>query len=141
VLNADGTFDPSFFLNPSALVGGRPAGIVTMVSNELAFIDVFHPELAGGAITADNIDDVSSAPAYRFWTWRPGDAEAHDTVTQLPRTSSSLWQFVSDDGRVFAQDHTPQYDRWKLLEMKADGSVASGLSGVGYATSGIVRVR
>jgi hypothetical protein len=141
LLNADGTFDPTFALDPSSLVGGRPAGTVTMVSDDMAFIDVFHPELAGGEITPENVDKASNSAAYRFWTWRLGDAEAKDVVVQSPRTSSSLWQYVSEDGRVFVQDHTMDYGRWQLLELKPDGSVTPGLAGVGYATSGILRVR
>lgn len=140
-LNAAGSFDPKFFVDPSELVGGRPAGTVTMVTDELAFIDVFHTELLDEPITPETVDAASSSPAYRFWTWRVGDTEAQDAVEQQPRTSSSLWQYVSDEGAVFVQDHDAEYSRWKLLELRSDGSVVDGLSGVGYATSGIVRVR
>jgi hypothetical protein len=140
VLNPDGRFDPDFQLDPSSLVGGRPAGTVTMVSDDTAFIDVFHPELFDKPLTAENADAANSAAAYRFWIWHPGEAEAVDSVVQSPRTSSSLWQYVID-GRVFAQDHDVDYSHWSLLELHPDGSVSTGLSGAGYATSGLVRVR
>jgi hypothetical protein len=140
LLTNDGSFDPDFFIEVSSLVAGRPAGVVTMVSDDTAFIDVFHTELFGDSITADNHEVASNSQSYRFWLWHPGQNAAQDSVVQLPRSSASVWQNVVD-GKVYVQDHTEDFSVWTLLELRSDGSVHRGLTSSGYAATGIVRIR
>jgi hypothetical protein len=136
--NGASAFDPSFELDVSALVGGRPSGIVTPVSDTTFFIDVLHTELLERPLE-DPTWFEDAPPAYRYWIWHPGDPVATDAIEQEPRYASTAFQAVIDD-KVYVQDHDAEFASWWLLELRPDGTVHRGLAGQGYS-AGLLRVR
>ncbi|HTV23307.1 MAG TPA: hypothetical protein VMG12_31680, partial [Polyangiaceae bacterium] len=145
VVDPGQSFDAGFDVNLSELVGGRPAGLVTPVSDDLAYISVYHTELLGTDITAETYDSIwaSDAPrAFRLWTWHIGDPVANDDVEQEPSAYGigGEAQIVVDD-RVFSVDISPDFASWRLLELKPDGTLSPALSGPNRAALGVVRVR
>jgi hypothetical protein len=131
-------FDDQFELDMSALVEGRPAGILTPVSDDTFFLDVLHTELLGRSFDDPEWSE-GAPPAYRYWIWHPGDDAAMDIVEQEPRAASTAFQAIIDN-KVYVQDHDSEYANWQLIELRADGTLQRTLSGQGYS-AGLLRVR
>lgn len=141
----DNAFDPNFFVDPSKLAGGRPAGVVTPVSDTLAYISVFHPELFGAEISADNYESLwleDAPPAFRIWKWRIGDATAEE-ISDQEATPYGIGgeQSLKVDDRVFALDLARDLTSWKLMELRPDGTIAPALAGPHRAALGIIHAR
>lgn len=130
-------FDEGYDVDLSALVGGRPAGNVIPVSNDLAFLLVWHPELVP-EITPENWSDSFSAEGYRWWTWRIGDDLARDNVVQQPAIGRVNELVV--DGKVFSVDGDPDAGISRLVQLSPDGTLRPGLS-IGGELSRVVRLR
>jgi hypothetical protein len=130
-------FDDGYDVDLSALVGGRPAGNFTPVSDELAFILVWHPELVPELTPENWATARREFLGYRWWTWRIGDAEALDNVEQEPHALGSGANQVVD-GRVLGEARNPD-DSARLIELRADGTLRPGLSAPGNME--VLRVR
>lgn len=122
-------FDQGYDVDLSALVGGRPAGNVTPVSDELAFLLVWHPELVPEVTPENWATARREYEGYRWWTWRIGDSEARDNVQQEPH-ALGLGGGLIVDGKVWAEARRPD-DSAQLVELRADGTLRPGLSGPG----------
>jgi hypothetical protein len=138
MLEGASAFDPNFFVDVSTLVGGRPAGIVTPVSDDTFFIDVLHTELLDKPLEDPTWSENPPA-AYRYWLWHVGDPVATDTVAQEPRLASTAFQSIID-GKVYVQGHDAKFGQWWLIELRPDGTLSQGLAGPGYSAE-LVRVR
>ncbi len=138
MLEGGSSFDQSFFVDMSTLVGGRPAGIMTPVSDDTFFIDVLHTELLDVPLT-DPTWWESQTAAYRYWLWHVGDAAATDVVEQAPRYASTAFQKVIDD-KVYVQDHDFEFTEWWLLQLDPAGTLKRGLAGPGYSVE-LLRLR
>lgn len=137
VVPAGEEYEQGFDVDLGALVGGRPAGDFTLVSDDVGFIRVWHPEMVS-APTPSNWDVMRSEAGFRWWRWRVGAAEAEDVIEQ--DMAANTVQLRTIDGQVHALRYAPDYSTTTLEEFRPDGSVVPKLSGPG-GIYGVVRMR
>ena len=130
-------FDQGFDVDLAALVGGRPAGDVTLVSDDTAFIRVWHTESASEPTPA-NWDAMRGEAGFRWWRWRIGSEAADEIVDQ--DSAANTVQLRTVDGKVFALRYTPNFSSTTLEELRPDGSIIPGLTGQG-GIYGVIRMR
>ncbi len=131
------TFDQGYDVDLEALVGGRPAGDLTVLDDSVAFVRVWHPELVDTA-SPENWSDVQYEAGYRWWRWRLGDAEAEEIPNQA-LGSSGVVLFRAGDA-TYATQSSPDFSATTLLELDPKGEIHAGLSGPGTVL-GVVKVR
>jgi hypothetical protein len=145
VVPAGVTFDQGFDVNLSSLVGGRPiVGDMVVVSDDMAFLRVWHDEDADEVVTPENIDDAKRARAYRWWTW---DLES-PTATEIPN-QTPMGSFVDRftvEGRSFIVDNTVIDDNGgrgnaPFIELLPSGEMKPGLTAKGQVGGAIFRIR
>jgi hypothetical protein len=127
-------FDPAFNVDLTTLAGGRPAGELRLVDDDIGYFSVFYAELAR-PFTGDVGPHVTS-PAYRWWRWdrRTG------TAAEVPGDAFAAGGLrVPLEGRTYVTQSTADFARTTLVEMTRDG-LAPGVSFRGFP-SGVVRAR
>jgi hypothetical protein len=132
-------FDPGYDVDLTTLVGGRPAGGLVMIDEDVAFLRVWHAELAPPlASDRSNLDDLTFASAYQWWRWPMGGADAELVPGQVPTTGQ--WDPFEVSGRTIVPVVTPDFDSTQLVELLPEGGMRPLISGPGTLL-GIVRVR
>jgi len=139
IMPASNGYDPGFDVSLSSLVGGRPAGGLFALNDDVAFIRVWHEELAP-ALAADrsNFEDLMFASAYQWWRWDIGSSAAELVPGQLPTTGQ--WDPHQIDGRALVPVIAADFSSTELIELFPDGEMRPLISGPGTLL-GIVRVR
>lgn len=139
------TFDEGYHVDLSQLVGGRPiVGDLMVVSDDMAFLRVWHDEDAGEVLTPENIESASEARAYRWWTW---DLVA-STATEIPN-QAPMGSFVDRftvEGRTFTVDNTIMRDNGgrgdaRFIELLPSGELRPALTAKGQVGGAIFRIR
>lgn len=132
-------YDPGFHFDLTSLVGGRPAGGLSLISDEVAFLRVWHEELAPPlASDRSNYRDLMFAKAYQWWRWPVGAPEAELVPGQLSTTGQ--WDLLDVDGRKLLPVVDADFSSTELVELLPDGSMQPLISGPGTLL-GVVRVR
>jgi hypothetical protein len=133
------TFDGSFNMDLTGLVEGRPAGGLVMVTDDVAFIRVWHEELAP-TLAADksNYSDLLFSSAYQWWRWELGSATAELSPDQVPTTGQ--WDPFDVDGQKLLPVVASDFGSTQLVRLLPGGGMQPLISGPGTLL-GIVRVR
>lgn len=131
-------FDADYAIDLGELVGGRPAGDLTLVSDDLAYIRVWHEERVNSESTADNWDTIAEEPGFHWWKWQLGASAAEEIPDQ--EGSANPVQLRRVDGKVYALRYAPSFASTELQELGRDGQLKQGLSGPG-GIYGLIRVR
>jgi hypothetical protein len=140
VVPAGASFDGSYEVDLSQLVGGRPAGNLFFVADDVALLRVWHSELVTPiAEDKSNWQDAINEAGFLWWRWRVGDREAVQLPDQSPG-ASEVTGVYSVDGRRFMPRVAADYSRTTLDELDASGAFIPTLSGPGNIW-GIVRKR
>jgi hypothetical protein len=133
------TFDQGFDVNLSSLVGGRPVvGDLIVVSDDMAFLRVWHDEDAEEPVTPENIEVASTARAYRWWTW---DLES-PSATLIPN-QTPMGSFVDRftvEGRSFIGDNGGRGNA-PFIELLPSGELKPALTAKGQVGGAIFRIR
>jgi hypothetical protein len=137
VVAPDEEFDQGFDLDLSSLVGGRPAGDFTLVTDDTAFIRVWHTESVSEPTEA-NWDTLRNEAGFRWWRWHIGAPSAEEIVDQ--ESAANTVQLRRVDGKVYGLRYTPDYSTTTLEELRADGTIVPGLTGPG-GVYGVIRMR
>jgi hypothetical protein len=138
-------FDEGYDVDLTSLVGGRPiAGDLMVVSDDMAFLRVWHDEDAGEALTAENIDVVSTERAFRWWTWDLVSSTASEIPDQVPM--SSFADRFTVEGRTFVVDNSVIGDNGgrgdaPFVELLPSGQLGRGLTAKGQVGGAIFRIR
>lgn len=146
VLPGQSAYDATYeSVDLSALVGGREvAGDLLIVSDERAFLRVWHDEDVAEPLTVENFGDRwGTVRAWRWWTWEIGAAQATEVPDQQPAAGWSHPLRV--DGRVFVSDSARLSENGgrgttPLYELHPSGELRPALTGFGQLRQ-IVRVR
>lgn len=126
------------------LVGDRQVtGNLQIVSDDLAFFQAWHEELAEPSLTPENYDErVNTTPAWKWYTW---DFEADQATEADAPATSGRPHFVTADGRTFLSDERLTADNGgrglsPMYEMTPSGTLETAFIGTGSIYN-IVRVR
>jgi hypothetical protein len=130
-------YDAGFAASLDALVGGRPAGDLVMLSDDVAFLRVWHAELARPATPA-NWSDVQYDAGFRWWRWRVGDPAATEIQDQEAGAGGVVIMRVGD--ATYATRNAADYSSTTLLNLQAGGTIQAELTGPGTIV-GVVQVR
>jgi hypothetical protein len=130
------SFDDAWRVNLSDLVGGRPAGDLSLVGDDTAVIHVFHQELARP--TAADWPDTRFKAHYLWWRWKLGAEAAELIPGQTPATEGAL--FFRIDGRQFLPSNAADFSTTTLVEFDARGDMRERLTMPGIF-QGAVRIR
>jgi hypothetical protein len=138
VLPAESSFDRSYDVDVTGLVGGRPVGAVRIVDDQTALMDVWHAELAP-TLAADksNFDEVANASAFRRWRWTLGEPSAEELPGQ-PFANGSLGDLFEVDGVYYTTSFDGETSRTSALT--PSGEFGAGMTGPGQIV-GMVRIR
>lgn len=128
--------EAGYAVDLNALTGGRPAGSMALVSDDVAFLHVFDPALNGA--TSENWDETRFKANYTWWRWHIGDATATEIPGQTPSAEGP--SVATIDGRTYASMYADDFSSTSLMELRPEGQLVPGLSGSGMFL-GIVRVR
>ncbi|HTV26097.1 MAG TPA: hypothetical protein VMG12_45690 [Polyangiaceae bacterium] len=132
-------FDASFNVDLTQLVDGRPAGGLVMVTDDVAFLRVWHEELAPPlAADKSNYQELVFASAYQWWRWPLGSDRAELAPDQMPTTGQ--WDPFAVDGRALLPVIASDFGSTELVELLPEGGMRPLISGPGTLL-GIVRVR
>jgi hypothetical protein len=139
IMPSSNGYDPSFDVNLSTLVGGRPAGGLFALNDDIAFIRVWHEELAPPlAPDRSNYEDLMFASAYQWWRWPIGSSAAELIEGQPPTTGQ--WDPHQVEGRTLVPLVAADFSSTELVELFPDGSLRPLISGPGTLL-GVVRIR
>jgi hypothetical protein len=128
VIPAAGSLDSSYEVDLSALVGGRPAGSLSLLGDDQALLHVWHQELVGA--TPETWGDTRFAPGYKWYRWRIGSTEATELPDQAPSAEGSAWRLL--DGKVISFANNAEYSETTLIELDATDHGRPGLAVPGW---------
>lgn len=132
-------FDAGFNMDLTQLVDGRPAGGLVMVTDDVAFLRVFHAELAPPlAEDRSNYDDLLFSSAYQWWRWPLGSPRAELASDQQATTGQ--WDPFRVEGRALLPVIAPDFGSTQLVELLPSGGMRPLISGPGTLL-GVVRIR
>jgi hypothetical protein len=131
------TFDQGYEVDLAALAGGRPAGDLVLVSDDVAFIHVWHSELVD-PIKKDlsNWEEATGQNGFLWWRWPLGATKAERIPDQKPGNYTIV---TSVDGRKFFNHWSDDFTSTTLEELTPDGTIVPSLSGPGQLYE-VVRV-
>jgi hypothetical protein len=133
-------FDPTFTLDLSALVGGRPAGDFTWIDGSTALIRAWHAELADPVTPATWQDVLWAQAGFKWWRWHAGDAQAVEIPGQQPGTLGA--SVIKVDGKLYVVRTNEDSKTSTLDRIEADGAFHPTLTGPGqFIGSGVLRIR
>jgi len=134
------SFDQGYEVNLDALTGGRPTGNLFVVSDEVAFLRVWHSELVS-PLESDksNWEDVLTEEGFLWWRWALGTDTAELIPDQKPG-ASEVSGLLEVDGKRYLPRIASDYSQTTLDELDPAGALCPGLTGPGAIFS-IVRVR
>ncbi|HVW24967.1 MAG TPA: hypothetical protein VHC69_06325 [Polyangiaceae bacterium] len=140
VLPGEHAFDPGYNVDLSALVGGRPAGDLLPISDQVALIRAWHSDLVS-AVAGDksNWQDVLNEAGFLFWRWELGSDKA-ELIPDQPPGASEITSVYHVDGRALLPRVNADYSASELEELTPDGRFQTVLQGPGNFW-GVVRVR
>jgi hypothetical protein len=132
-------FEPGYGIDLEALTGGRPAGDLLLVSDETAFLRVWHSELVTPLDSVNsNWEAVLQEPGFLWWSWQLGSAEARQVPEQEPAADAQM--FVVD-GKTYTPALARDRSTSVLQELDPSaGELRPGLSGPGQIV-GVFRIR
>ena len=133
-------FDAAYDLDLSALAGGRPAGNLFFVSDDVALIRAWHSDLVT-PISEDKANwvDVINEAGFMWWRWQVGSDAAEVLPDQTPSASETTGVYRVD-GKAFIPRASADYSSTTLDEVDANGDFHPTLSGPGNIW-GIARLR
>jgi hypothetical protein len=133
-------FEPTYALDLSALVGGRPAGDFTLLDDQTALLRAWHSDLAD-PVTAENWQEVLWQQAgFKWWRWHVGDVQAVEIPNQSPGTLGAA--VLKIDGQVYVLRTNEDSTTSTLDHIDAQGAFVAGLSGPGqFIGNGVIRIR
>jgi hypothetical protein len=109
-------FDAAFDIDLTTLVGGRPAGGLVMLDDDVAFLRAWHEELAPPLATdRGNIDDLTFASAYQWWRWPVASPAAELVPGQIPTTGQ--WDPFHISGRTIVPVVSSDFSTTQLVEL------------------------
>jgi hypothetical protein len=123
VVPAGSSFDQSYELDLSTLVGGRPAGSMSLISDSEALLHVWHEELVD--VTPETWQDKRFEPAYKWYRWQIGAPSAEELPDQAPSVEGSEFRVV--DGKVLSFANNAEYSETTLIELDDEGYQHPGL--------------
>ncbi|MFZ5893344.1 MAG: hypothetical protein ACOY0T_19950 [Myxococcota bacterium] len=126
--------DGAWEVDLSALAGGRPAGEFVLASDDVAFFRAFYDESVG--ITADNWQDKSGEPGYRWWRWEIGSATAEEIPGQDLTVEAAHYVV---DGKTYVGNPSADWAETIITELNKAGELRPGLRVQG-TPGGVVRV-
>lgn len=140
VLPPGAAFDAGYEIDLNGLVGGRPAGTVFLVQDDVAFIRAWHADLVT-PVTSDksNWQDVINEAGFLWWRWQLGQPAATQIPDQDPG-ASEVTALYEVDGRKFLPRVAADYSSTTLDELDPAGALRPTLSGPGNIW-GLVRLR
>lgn len=116
-------FDQGYDLDLTTLVGGRPAGSMRLISDDVALLHVWNEELV--AATPETWPDTRFEPGYTWYRWQLGSDSAEELPDQTPSVEGSEFRVV--DGKVLSFANNEEYSETTLLELDAEGYQHPGL--------------
>ena len=129
------SFDESYQVDLSALAGGRPAGTLFLVGDDVAFMRVWHEELVDElADDKSNFEDIINQAGFKWWRWQVG-AEAATVVAGQEPSASEVAALFSVDGSSWVPRPAADYSTTTLDQLDSKGEIHAGLSGPGTITS------
>ncbi|HXJ21367.1 MAG TPA: hypothetical protein VMT03_14140 [Polyangia bacterium] len=133
-------FDPTFDLDLSALVGGRPAGDFILLDDQTAIVRAWHADLADPVTEANWKDVLWTEAGFLWWRWHVGDAQAIQIPNQSPGALGASVTRI--DGKLYVVRTSADSTTSTLDEIDAQGEFTATLSGPGQLIgAGAVRVR
>jgi hypothetical protein len=140
VVPPQAAFDAGYDLDLSGLVGGRPAGTMFMVTDDVAFIRAWHSEIVS-PLSADksNWQDVINEAGFLWWRWQVGTPAATRVEEQAPG-ASEITGLYAVDGRKFLPRTAEDYSSTTLDEVDPIGQLHPTLTGPGNIW-GVIRMR
>jgi len=134
------TFEDGYELDLSSLVGGRPAGNLFLVSDDVALIRVWHSELVA-PLREDksNWEDVIGEAGFLWWRWQLDSPSAEQIPDQQPGASEITGAYRVDN-RNFLPRVSADYSSTTLDEVNANGEFVPVLTGPGNIW-GLVKMR
>lgn len=130
------TYDEGYQVDLSSLVGGRPAGGLTLLDDQYALIHVWHSELV--AATPENWKETRFEPAYTWYRWKLGEATATELPNQMPSSEGGEWLRL--DGAPYTYNPNADYSKTTLFELNSSGELKEHLTLPGW-TAQLIRVR
>ncbi|MET0343326.1 MAG: hypothetical protein ABW252_20115 [Polyangiales bacterium] len=122
-------------IDMEALVGGRAAGQMVFVSDQLAYVRAWHDEVA--PIARDTYKENQAKAAWRWMRWEVG-APAATEIPGEPLVAARGFLF-DIDGKLYGTDPSDDLQYTTLVEMSEAG-LKRGLKIRGYPY-GLLRVR
>jgi hypothetical protein len=130
----DSTFDESFLVDLSEVVGGRPAGSAVLVDDETMLLHVWHEELS--TATPENwTEDGRWQSAYQWYRWKVGEERAELLPAQEPSGEGGTWTKL--DGRLFSYAANSEYSETTLVELNEDGTTSPRVRVPGWSAAAI----
>ncbi|HTV17459.1 MAG TPA: hypothetical protein VMG12_02275 [Polyangiaceae bacterium] len=134
------SFDASYELDLSALVGGRPAGDFTLLDDQTALIRAWHPELVDPVDPASWQDVLWNQAGFWWWRWHIGDAAATRIENQEPGALGAS-VFAMDD-KIYSTRYAADLSSTTLVEITPDGEFLPAMQGPGqFVGNGVLRIR
>jgi hypothetical protein len=133
-------FEDGYQIDLGALVGGRPAGNLFFVSDDVALIRAWHSDIVT-PISEDRANwvDVINEAGFMWWRWQVGSTSAVQIPDQEPGASEITGAYRVD-GRTFLPRVSADYTSTTLDEVDENGEFHPILSGPGNIW-GLSRVR
>lgn len=130
------SFDQGYQLDLSSLAGGRPAGDLVVLNDDVAFLHVWHSEVVDPVLEdLSNWEDTVNQAGFLWWKWTMGSEGAEPIGEQAPANGVVLFQV---DGRTLVTRFSEDYTSTTLDELDPAGAISPGLSGPGQVF-GVVR--
>jgi len=130
------SFDTAYQVDLGALVGGRPAGGLTLINDQEALIHVWHSELVPA--TPETWVDQRFLPGYKWYRWTLGAPAAVELPNQVPNSEGGEWKRL--DGRTVTYAANEEFSETTLHELTATGELAPMLTVPGWTVQ-LIRLR
>lgn len=129
-------FEEGYEVDLSELVGGRPAGGLTLISDEEALIHVWQDDLVHA--TPDDWQEKRFEAGYKWYRWTLGDAQATELPGQAPSSEGGSW--LRMDGQVISFSPNADFSETTVVRLAPDGSFEPGVTVPGYMAA-LIRAR
>lgn len=136
VVPPSATFAEGYEVDMNALVGGRPAGELTLVNDNQALIHVWHDDLVSA--TPETWQDQRFEPGYKWYRWNLDENEATELPDQIPTSEGGSWGRL--DGRFVTYNATDDFAETTLLGLSDDGRLEPMITVPGWTVQ-LIRAR
>jgi len=133
-------FDPTYELDLSSLVGGRPAGDFTLLDDQTALIRAWHSDLVD-PVDPENWQAVLwEQSGFMWWRWHLGDPTAVQIPNQEPGALGAT--VFKLDGKTYSTLYAADLSSTSLVEITPSAEFLPALEGPGqFIGAGVLRVR